>query len=166
MSGKVVAGASLSVVSSIMANFGVNLQKKVVVRNLALPEKDQISVYRSCKWWLGLGGVIFGAIGDFAALGLAPQSLCTALGGATCLLANLFIAKFWLKEELVKTDVVGVVLIIAGAVTIATQSPPGKDYELPELIDNLQVQRYRRNIHYLPRNPHSFVSTCCPFSPL
>ena len=60
------------------------------------------------RWWLGLGGVIFGAIGDFIALGLTSQALATALGGATTLWANVVIARYWLKEELNKWDVFGV----------------------------------------------------------
>ena len=55
------------------------------------------------------GGDIAGAassvglnIGDFIALGLASQAVCTALGGATTLWANILIAKYWLKEDLTR----------------------------------------------------------------
>ena len=49
------------------------------------------------KWWLGLSGVIVGAIGDFVALGFASQSLVSALGGGTTLICNVVVAHLWNK---------------------------------------------------------------------
>jgi len=79
--------------------------------------------------------VIIGAICDFTALGLANQALVTATGGATTMIANVFIARFWLKETLSWLDVLGTFLIIGGAVTIASIQPVSQDYTLDQLLE-------------------------------
>jgi hypothetical protein len=134
MSGRTAAGAVLSIVSSVVANVGVNLQKKVHLELELVSASERPSMCKSWRWQLGLGGVVFGAIGDFVALGLATQALCTALGGATCLLANVVLAHFWLDEPCTKEDAWGVLLITAGAILIAVVAPVGRDYTLDELV--------------------------------
>jgi drug/metabolite transporter (DMT)-like permease len=127
------AGASLSVAASLASNFGINVQKSVHNRIAAegLPPGTHL---KSFRWWVGIGGTILGAVGDFIALGLADQALCTALGGAATLIGNVFVARFWLKEELTKYDLGGVALIASGAVLLASQSPEGQEYTLEELV--------------------------------
>lgn len=46
---------------------------------------------------VGMFLVIFGSLGDFAALGFAPQTLVTPVGGFT-MVANVLFAHFFLKE--------------------------------------------------------------------
>jgi hypothetical protein len=134
MGGRDVAGAILSIISSIISNFGVNLQKKVHLENDERAAEEKIPYNKVKRWWLGMGGVVLGAIGDFIALGLASQAVCTALGGATTLWANVAIAKIWLKEEISPWDIGGVLLIVLGAVTIAVVSPPSQEYDLAALL--------------------------------
>ena len=132
--GNDVAGATLSIVSSVISNIGVNLQKRVHVRNENIPPAKRVPYTKQPAWWVGLGGVIFGAVGDFIALGLASQAVCTALGGATTLWANILIARFWLNEELSWWDVSGVFLIVVGAVIIAVETPASEEeYKLEQL---------------------------------
>jgi hypothetical protein len=102
MGGRDVWGAVLSVISSVISNFGINLQKRVHLQNDARAPTERIPYTKVTAWWFGQAGVIFGAIGDFIALGLASQAVCTALGGATTLWANILIAKYWLKEDLTR----------------------------------------------------------------
>ena len=102
MGGRDVAGAILSIISSVISNFGINLQKRVHLQNDARSPANRIPYTKVTAWWLGQASVIFGAIGDFIALGLASQAVCTALGGATTLWANILIAKYWLKEDLTR----------------------------------------------------------------
>ena len=145
MRGKDLAGGLLSIVSSIISNFGVNLQKVVHNENEARPEEERLAFTSVPRWWLGLGGVIFGAIGDFIALGLTSQALATALGGATTLWANVAIARFWLKEELNRWDVFGVLGIVTGAVIIASVTPEDGDYtvnDLLKLASSIQFRTY------------------------
>lgn len=49
--------------------------------------------------------VVLGAIGDFAAFGMAPQSLATPMGSFT-LVANTLFAHYWLKEPMSKRDII------------------------------------------------------------
>ena len=134
MGGRDIVGACLSIISSVISNFGVNVQKKVHLENDERTAAEKIPYTRVARWWFGLLGVILGAIGDFIALGLASQAVCTALGGATTLWANVLIARFWLKEELSRWDIGGVMLIVLGAVTIAIVSPASKEYDLKDLL--------------------------------
>jgi len=50
---------------------------------------------------LGLLFVIFGSVGDFAALGFIPQTLAIPVGGFT-MVANVMFAFFFLKEAFTK----------------------------------------------------------------
>ena len=52
--------------------------------------------------------------------------MVTAIGGATTLTVNVLLAKYWNKETLVRTDLYGVVCVIAGAVTIAINTGKSK----------------------------------------
>ena len=127
-------GASLSIFSSVISNVGINLQKRVHLANDKRPLSQKVPYTKVPEWWIGLGGVVLGAIGDFIALGLASQALCTAVGGATTLWANILIARFWLKEELTAWDVGGVFLIVAGATTIAVMTPAQGTYTLANMV--------------------------------
>jgi hypothetical protein len=104
-----IIGPLLSIISSIISTFGVCFQKIAHTENEAKDKKDQVDYVKMPKWWLGMSGVVLGAVGDFVALGLASQSVCTALGGATVLVSNVFIARYLLKEELSSLDLIGVV---------------------------------------------------------
>lgn len=84
-------------------------------------------------WWAGMGGVVAGSIGDFIAVGMASQSLAVASGGATVLVCNCVVARFWHKENISIKALVGVFLIIFGAVLFSVYSPASKDYTLDEL---------------------------------
>jgi uncharacterized membrane protein len=72
---------------------------------------------------------------DFLALGLATQAIVAALGGATTLAVNVILAKWWHNEELNQIDLIGVCLIIAGAVGIAFGSPAAEEYTLDDLLE-------------------------------
>jgi len=123
-----LAGACLSIFGSVVSNFGVNLQKLAHTKNSEKPHNLRRHYTKIHSWWFGLFLVIFGAICDFTALGLANQALVTATGGGTTLVANLFIARVWLKETLSWLDVLGTILIIGGAVTIASIQPESQVY--------------------------------------
>ena len=83
-----VVGAILSCIASIVSNVGVNVQKHAHNINDARPMAQRVNYMKMPVWWMGLLCVIAGAIGDFIALGIAAQSLVTALGGATTLSAT------------------------------------------------------------------------------
>jgi len=109
-------GAALSIVGSICSNLGVNVQKYSFMKNEKKPTDQQKGYCKQPLWLLGLAMVTFGSLGDFAALGLAAQSIVAPIGSVT-LVANILFAHYWLKEKLARRDILGTVLIIAGSTT-------------------------------------------------
>lgn len=94
-------GAALAVVASIVSNLGVNIQKYSHAQEAkVVPIKQQRPYVQRPLWWIGLGLVVFGSLGDFTAFGFATQSLVAALGGGSTLVANVFTAYFLNKEAL------------------------------------------------------------------
>jgi hypothetical protein len=116
----------------VAGNVGVNMQKAAHLRLEA--EAGGGSYMSSPMWWWGLGAVIGGALADFVALGIAEQSLVTALGGATTLVVNVLLAKYWQQETLDPFDILGVGMIVSGAVIISVVSPHSETYTLEELV--------------------------------
>jgi hypothetical protein len=117
------AGAIISCVASVIGNVGIQVQKGAHKALEAKPEAERTHYIYDFRWWLGLSGVIFGAIGDFIALGLAEQALVTAVGGATTLTTNVLLSKFYNHEKIYNLDLAGVLLIILGAIIIAALVP-------------------------------------------
>lgn len=111
----------------------MNTQKQAHNNNMKKAEELRVPYTFMPLWWVGMAGVILGAIGDFIAVGLANQSLAVASGGATVLLCNCVVAKVWHKEELSVQTFSGVLCIVAGAIIFAIPSPPAKEYRLEEL---------------------------------
>jgi len=73
---------------------------------------------------MGLIGMILSAVGDFLALGFAPQSIVAPLGSVT-LVANVFFAPCLLKEKIGARDIISTIIIAAGctlAVAFASHS--------------------------------------------
>ena len=156
VSWKLFLGIFMSVAASIIGNFGANMQKfsQMVEEVRVLPAEDE-AVTRSCvarccapsfrrpyillwRWWIGMFGAIGGGLGDFAALALAPQSVCSPIGSTT-LVANLFFATLWLKEKLRWIDLLGTTLVIAGAVlSVVFGSKTSRCYVEDELKASFQ----------------------------
>jgi drug/metabolite transporter (DMT)-like permease len=126
-------GAGLAVVASIISIFGTNLQKLSHNEDSALPEGERTHYYKRGRWWAGMLGVVFGAIGDFFALGFATQALVSAVGGATTLIGNVIFASCMNKETLYRSDKIGLTCVIIGAVIFSATTPAAKDYTLTEL---------------------------------
>lgn len=72
---------------------------------------------RSPYWWAGITLMTIGEAGNFLAYGFAPASIVSPLG-VVALVSNCVIAPIMLKERFRKRDFVGVVVAIAGAVTV------------------------------------------------
>jgi len=113
-------GVFLSIIASILSNLGVNLQKLSMMKessNRAANEKR--SYVFQPMWQIGLLTLIIGSVGDFAALGFAPQSLMTPVGGFT-LVCNAVFAHYFLSEHLTRKDKIGTMNIILGIIVLAT----------------------------------------------
>jgi len=97
-------------------------------------KKDRNGYLKQPIWCFGMGLIVFGSIGDFAALGFAAQSLITAVGGFT-MVANLMFARFWLGEVITKLDYFATGCIVAGITLSAAFADKSKQcYTLDDLL--------------------------------
>ena len=100
-------GTVICVVASIVSNIGVNLFKAVHTQEKAKDKSERRPYYFRKTWWLGFVLQTGGAAGDAVAVGIGQVSLIAAVGGATTLLCNVVLARFWHKEYLAATDIMG-----------------------------------------------------------
>ncbi|OAP56680.1 hypothetical protein AYL99_08792 [Fonsecaea erecta] len=80
-------------------------------------DAERASYLKSPYWWLGLVLMIIGETGNFLAYGFAPASIVSPLG-VVALISNCLIAPLMLKERFRRRDLYGVLVAIAGAVTV------------------------------------------------
>ncbi|KAF7877709.1 hypothetical protein EAF04_001380 [Stromatinia cepivora] len=79
---------------------------------------DQKSTYlQSPYWWGGIVLMSIGELGNFLAYGFAPASIVSPLG-VVALISNCVIAPIMLNEQFRLRDFWGVVVAVAGAVTV------------------------------------------------
>lgn len=89
-------------------------------RHSALSDDDDQSVssyLKSPYWWTGIILMTLGEAGNFLAYGFAPASIVSPLG-VVALVSNCVIAPIMLKEKFRLRDFWGVLVAIAGAVTV------------------------------------------------
>ena len=122
-------GGLLAILSAIISNFGINVQKYSHSQN----EHISSSYLSSPLWWLGLFLVMVGSVGDFAAFGFATQALVASLGGGSTIVANVIIAHFFNHEHLYNTDLIGVLFIMIGTLSVALLTEPDQTLTLAEL---------------------------------
>ncbi|KAH7122576.1 magnesium transporter NIPA-domain-containing protein [Dendryphion nanum] len=105
----------------------------------------QTSYLKSPYWWTGIILMTTGEAGNFLAYGFAPASIVSPLG-VVALVSNCMIAPFMLKERFRKRDGLGVLVAVAGAVTVvasASDNNPklGPD-EIWKLITTWEFETY------------------------
>ena len=81
------------------------------------PHPDRKTYLKSPYWWAGIVLMTIGEAGNFLAYGFAPASIVSPLG-VVALVSNCIIAPVLLKERFRQRDFWGVLVAIAGAVTI------------------------------------------------
>ncbi|WEW56523.1 hypothetical protein PRK78_001969 [Emydomyces testavorans] len=79
--------------------------------------RERKSYLRSPYWWVGIVLMTIGEAGNFLAYGFAPASIVSPLG-VVALISNCVIAPIMLKEKFRQQDFWGVLVAIAGAVTV------------------------------------------------
>lgn len=125
-----IIGIILCVGSAFSSVLGITFQKKAHVANMKTPEKDRKSYVKIPIWWIGLLGIILGAILDFVSLGFAPQTVVASLGSMT-LVINAVVAPIALKEKLARLEKLSTMVITAGAaIAVASSSQKSQDYNL------------------------------------
>ena len=88
---------------------------------------------KSPIWWTGLLLMVVGEMGNFVAYGFAPASVVSPLG-VVALISNCIVAPIMLHEPFRRRDLWGVVVAIAGAVTIVVSAKPSETKLDPDLI--------------------------------
>lgn len=80
-------------------------------------EGKKTTYLKSPYWWGGIVLMTIGELGNFLAYGFAPASIVSPLG-VVALISNCVIAPIMLKEQFRLRDFWGVVVAVAGAVTV------------------------------------------------
>ncbi|KAF1981801.1 DUF803-domain-containing protein [Aulographum hederae CBS 113979] len=108
-------------------------------------EGAPVSYLRSPYWWTGIVLMTVGEAGNFLAYGFAPASIVSPLG-VVALISNCIIAPFMLKERFRKRDLLGVLVAIAGAVTVvlsaSSSNPKLGPGEIWGLINRWEFETY------------------------
>jgi multidrug transporter EmrE-like cation transporter len=130
-------GAVIAIFSAVASNFGVNMQKYSHNKE-ELRAKPRPYHLRPI-WWFGMICVVFGSLGDFFALGFASQTLVASLGGGSTIFVNVMFAKFWLKQSLYITDVIGVAMVTVGVVVLAAASSDEGEYKMEQIYHLMQA---------------------------
>ncbi|KAK1056836.1 hypothetical protein LTR33_013793 [Friedmanniomyces endolithicus] len=91
------------------------------------------SYLRSPIWWLGISLMVVGEAGNFLAYGFAPASIVSPLG-VVALVSNCMIAPFLLHERFRWRDGLGVVIAIAGCVTVVLSASDSNPRLTPDKI--------------------------------
>jgi hypothetical protein len=81
----------------------------------------QKSYLKSPWWWAGIILMTTGEAGNFLAYGFAPASIVSPLG-VVALISNCIIAPIMLKEKFRTRDGLGVLVAVAGAVTVVASA--------------------------------------------
>lgn len=127
-------GAALAVLAAILSNIGTNAQKHSHMKEDELPANERRPYIYRGFWWIGFCATLAAAVGDFLALALASQALVSALGGGTTLVTNVLVARIWNKDQLVWSDMLGVIFIVGGATYFAVTTEP------PESLDDESIK--------------------------
>ncbi|KAL9052251.1 MAG: hypothetical protein Q9162_005508 [Coniocarpon cinnabarinum] len=80
-------------------------------------QKPRKNYLRSPLWWVGICLMVLGETGNFLAYGFAPASIVSPLG-VVALISNCLVAPLFLHEKFRKRDLAGVIVAVAGTVTI------------------------------------------------
>lgn len=91
-------------------------------------DKPALSYLRSPYWWLGQVLITLGEMGNFLAYGFAPASIVSPLG-VVALISNCIIAPAMFHERFRPRDFWGVVIAVAGVVTVVL-SAKGEETKL------------------------------------
>lgn len=98
--------------------------------------QQHTSYLRSPIWWLGIAMMTVGEAGNFLAYGFAPASIVSPLG-VVALISNCLIAPWLLHERFRWRDGLGVIIAVAGCVTVVISSPDSNPKLTPDAIWSL-----------------------------
>ncbi len=97
---------------------------------------EKTSYLKSPIWWAGITMMTLGETGNFLAYGFAPASIVSPLG-VVALISNCLIAPWLLKERFRWRDGVGVIIAVAGCVTVVMSASTSNPKLDPDTIWHL-----------------------------
>jgi len=97
---------------------------------------EEKTYLKSPIWWLGISLMTIGEAGNFLAYGFAPASIVSPLG-VVALVSNCLIAPLLLGEEFQVRDGIGVIIAIAGCITVVLSASDSNPRLTPETIWHL-----------------------------
>jgi hypothetical protein len=105
----------------------------------------QKSYLKSPYWWAGIILMTVGEAGNFLAYGFAPASIVSPLG-VVAIISNCIIAPFFMGERFRFRDFLGVLISVAGAVTVvlsaSENNPKLGPKEIWKLITTWEFETY------------------------
>ena len=129
-----VAGVFLAIGAGVLNAIGVIVQKRAHRAQMLKPVHERLNYCCNQHWWLGFLTYVAGNLLNAAALTLAPQSVISPLT-STNLVANSFLAPFFLGETLTHVDMGATCCIICGLVLIVVfGDQASSDYTLDQLL--------------------------------
>ena len=99
-------------------------------------ETEGKTYLKSPIWWLGIAMMTVGEAGNFLAYGFAPASIVSPLG-VVALVSNCLIAPLLLRERFRWRDGLGVIIAVAGCVTIVMSASDSNPKLTPDAIWSL-----------------------------
>ena len=97
------------------------------------------SYLRHPIWWVGITLMTFGEAGNFLAYGFAPASIVSPLG-VVALVSNCLVAPLLLHERFRWRDGMGVIIAVAGCVTVVMSASDSNPKLTPSAIWTLITQ--------------------------
>ncbi|KAM3507203.1 hypothetical protein MY11210_007239 [Beauveria gryllotalpidicola] len=108
-------------------------------------DKASSNYLKSPYWWLGQILITLGEMGNFLAYGFAPASIVSPLG-VVALVSNCIIAPAMFHEKFRQRDFLGVVIAVAGVVTVVlsakTEETKLKPGDILDAITTMEFEIY------------------------
>lgn len=119
-------GCLVVLASTTCQNVGMYLQKRAHLRQQRLERTSSPRYWRNWAWWVATLVFVLGVVLDFVSLSLLPTVITLPLGSIG-LVISLLCSHFGLRERVFWSDIVGMVLIMAGACLTVVFATKGRE---------------------------------------
>lgn len=123
-----ILGAVFALLGALLIAAGTNLLKFS-----HLKAGNSVKYYLRFDWWVGFAVAMSGYVCAPVAASFGDPVLVVAVRGAFLALSQVSFAVYWLKEPLLKVDIIAVVLLVAACIIFAVEAQPSKDYNLSDI---------------------------------
>ena len=135
-----IVGFGLCTIFAALSPLALNLQKRSINQNDALPLHEQLPTWKQRKWILGCVILISGSLVDFVAYGLAPQSLLTPLGSLV-LVWNMVVAHYY-GEKIGRVEIIAMIVIFIGTILcIISADHYSPNYSFADILNLWYTER-------------------------